>query len=351
MTDPPFEGLQSCATSGTASKDWNGHMPHAPLARPGTGARTRPVLASTRAELAALLDRPAGRRAVVMTMGALHEGHASLMRVARERVGDGPVVVSVFVNPLQFGAGEDLDRYPRTLEADLDVCKAEGVDIVFAPSVDEVYPGGEPAVTVEPGPLAGVFEGAVRPGHFRGVLTVVAKLFGLVRPDVAVFGQKDYQQLALIRRMNADLCMGVDVVGAETIREEDGLAMSSRNRYLDPDQRERATALSRALRRAVAHGSEGVDHALAEARVELRAAHGVDLGYLVITAADLGPVPGDVLPGTEGRILIAARVGRTRLIDNMPISLGGERSEPRPAKPEDRPAKPDNATHATEGSS
>jgi pantoate--beta-alanine ligase len=297
------------------------------------------ITSSTRAELAALLAdaRRAGRPVgFVPTMGALHEGHASLMRVARERVAkpngpnptgpnptgqSGPVVVSIFVNPLQFGAGEDLDRYPRTLEADLDVCKAEGVDIVFAPSVDEVYPGGEPAVAVEPGPLAGVLEGAVRPGHFRGVLTVVAKLFGLVRPDVAVFGEKDYQQLALIRRMNADLCMGVDVVGAETIREDDGLAMSSRNRYLDPEQRERATALSRALRRAVAHSSEGVNHALAEARAELRSSHGVDLDYLVITAADLGPVPHDVLPGTEGRILIAARVGRTRLIDNMPITI------------------------------
>jgi pantoate--beta-alanine ligase len=297
---------------------------------------TTPALASTRAELADLLvaarreGRPIG---FVPTMGALHEGHASLMRVARERVASsrgqsGPVVVSIFVNPLQFGAGEDLDRYPRTLEADVDVCKAEGVDIVFAPSVDEVYPGGvstgstSEGVTVEPGPLAHVLEGKVRPGHFRGVLTVVAKLFGLVRPDVAVFGEKDYQQLALIRRMAEDLCMGVEVVGAETIRESDGLALSSRNRFLDPQQRERATELSRALYRAVAHGSDGVDHALAEARAELRQAHGVDLDYLVITQADLGPVPADVPPGTAGRILIAARVGSTRLIDNMPITLG-----------------------------
>ena len=130
-------------------------------------------------------------------MGALHEGHASLMRVARDRVGDGPVVASVFVNPLQFGAGEDLDRYPRTLDLDLKICEQEGVDIVFAPAVEEVYPSwpAQPAVTIEPGPLANVLEGKVRPGHFRGVLTVVAKLFGLVRPDVAVFGQKDYQQL------------------------------------------------------------------------------------------------------------------------------------------------------------
>lgn len=282
-----------------------------------------PVLASTREELATLLAdaRRAGQKVgFVPTMGALHEGHASLMRVARERVGDGPVVVSIFVNPLQFGAGEDLDRYPRTLDADLDVCKAEGVDIVFAPSVDEVYPGGEPQVTVEPGPLATILEGKVRPGHFRGVLTVVAKLFGLVRPDVAVFGQKDYQQLALISRMVDDLCLGIEIVGAETLRDTDGLALSSRNRFLDADQRERALALPRALLRARRHEGEGPEAALANARAELRSAHGVDLDYLVITAADLGPADG-VPPGSEGRILIAARVGSTRLIDNMPIKI------------------------------
>src|SRR4029079_8987669 len=135
-------------------------------------------------------------------MGALHEGHASLFRVARERVGDGPVVATIFVNPLQFAAGEDLARYPRTLETDLAMCEREGVDLVFAPAVDEVYPGGDPVVTVEPGPLGTELKGASRPVHFRGVLTVVAKLFGLVRPDVAVFGQKDYQQLVLVRRMS-----------------------------------------------------------------------------------------------------------------------------------------------------
>jgi pantoate--beta-alanine ligase len=283
------------------------------------------MLASTRAELADLLSaarREGQKVGLVPTMGALHEGHASLIRVARDRVGTGPLVVSIFVNPLQFGAGEDLERYPRTLEADLDICKAEGVDIVFAPSVDEVYPGGEPTVTIQPGPLADVLEGRVRPGHFRGVLTVVAKLFGLVRPDVAVFGEKDYQQLALIRRMAGDLCMGVDVVGAETAREESGLALSSRNRYLDADQRERALALFRALNRARKHGPEGAEAALANARAELRSAHGVDLDYLVITTRDLDDLPADPTPGTEARVLIAARVGSTRLIDNMPITLG-----------------------------
>lgn len=285
----------------------------------------RPVLARTRAELADLLA-PARRRGLevgfVPTMGALHSGHASLMRVARDRVGDGPVVVSVFVNPMQFAPGEDLDRYPRTLPEDLEVCAGAGVDIVFAPTVDEVYPGGEPQVTVEPGPLATVLEGRSRPTHFRGVLVVVAKLFGLVRPDVAVFGQKDYQQLALIRRMAADLCLGVEVVGAETVREPDGLALSSRNRYLDAEQRVEAVTLSRALRAAQEAAAYGVGPALDAARAELRTAKIVDVDYLVVTTPELGDLPSDPAPGTEARILIAARVGTTRLIDNLPLLLG-----------------------------
>ncbi|MGN6129671.1 MAG: 4-phosphopantoate--beta-alanine ligase, partial [Nocardioidaceae bacterium] len=179
-----------------------------------------PVVARTRAELASALEatrRAGGRVALVPTMGALHAGHAALMCSARRELADtDAVVVSVFVNPLQFGAGEDLDRYPRTFDADLAVCAAHGVDVVFAPTVEEVYPGGEPQVTVEPGPLGGVLEGASRPGHFRGVLTVVAKLFGLTRPDLAFFGEKDYQQLALVRRMVADLCLPVDVRGVPT---------------------------------------------------------------------------------------------------------------------------------------
>jgi len=283
-----------------------------------------PALAHTREELAALLAERSGRVGFVPTMGALHEGHASLLRGARDRVADGPVVVSIFVNPLQFGPTEDLDRYPRTLDADLELCAAEGVDVVFAPSVDEVYPGGDPQVMVRPGPLAKVLEGRTRPGHFRGVLTVVAKLFGLVRPDVAVFGQKDYQQLALIRRMVLDLNMGVEVVGAETVREPDGLALSSRNRYLDEEQRDNATALSRALRAAQGAAGYGAAGALGAARAELRAAQGVDLDYLVITDPDLGELPPVVPRGTEARVLIAARVGTTRLIDNMPLVLGKE---------------------------
>ncbi|GAB7005924.1 pantoate--beta-alanine ligase [Nocardioides sp. AN3] len=285
-----------------------------------------PILASSRAELASILagHRESGRRVgLVPTMGALHEGHASLMRVARERVGDGPVVLSVFVNPLQFGEGEDLDRYPRTLELDLKVCEREGVDVVFAPSVEEMYPGGAGAdmTTVAPGGLADILEGASRPGHFRGVLTVVAKLFGLVRPDVAVFGQKDYQQLALITRMAEDLCLGIEIVGGETQREPDGLALSSRNRYLSASDRAAATTLSRALRTAQERASFGVPQARWAAMSVLEAEPSIELDYLAVRAADLGELPDDPEPGTEGRILVAAKVGTTRLIDNMPLTF------------------------------
>lgn len=309
-----------------------------------------PAVARSRVELAALLAdaRRAGALVgLVPTMGALHEGHASLVREARRRVGaDGRVVVSLFVNPLQFAPGEDLDRYPRTFDADLEVCATEGVDIVFAPSPDEVYPGGVRAgetderVTVDPGPLAAELEGASRPTHFRGVLTVVAKLFGLVRPDVAVFGEKDYQQLVLVRQMAANLCTGVEVVGAETVREPDGLALSSRNRYLDPEQRRRAAMLSQTLRAAQEGARWGLDVALESARAELRQAHGVDLDYLEFRLPDLSPLPEVITEETEVRVLIAARVGTTRLIDNLPLILGVPRHTARVA-----------ASAATEGDS
>ena len=287
--------------------------------------------ADTRAELQhALAERPGARVAFVPTMGALHEGHLSLMRRARTEVGpDGVLVVSVFVNPTQFGPGEDLDRYPRTLAADLEACASAGVDVVFTPSVEEVYPLGLSGnVTVDPGPLAGVLEGASRPGHFAGVLTVVAKLFGLVRPDVAVFGEKDYQQLTLIRLMAADLCLGVEVVGAETVREPDGLALSSRNRYLDTDARLDAVALSRALFAAREAAPGGAGAAIASARAELRRTHLVDLDYLEITAPDLGPAP----ETGSARMLVAARVGSTRLIDNIALELGSSHSVVEPAE-------------------
>ncbi len=289
-----------------------------------------PMLAATRGELNELLAprRVAGERVgYVATMGALHDGHGSLMSVARDRVGSGPVVVSIFVNPLQFGPGEDLDRYPRTLTTDLALAGAHGVDIVFAPSVEEMYPHGVPhvgtpaegaAVTLDPGALATLLEGESRPGHFRGVLTVVAKLFGLVRPDVAVFGQKDYQQLALIRRMAEDLCLGIEVVGAETVRESDGLALSSRNRYLDSTERVVAGTLSQALRAAQERARYGEPAARWAAMSVLRAEPRLRLDYLALTGTDLGPAP----EVGEGRILVAAGVGATRLIDNMSITFG-----------------------------
>jgi len=286
-----------------------------------------PLLARSREELrGALFGYQRGREAggaptrvgFVPTMGALHAGHAALFDRARQEVGPhAPVVASIFVNPMQFAPGEDLDRYPRSFDADLEVCAERGVDVVFAPAVEEVCPGGDPQVTVDPGPLGRVLEGASRPAHFHGVLTVVAKLFGLVRPDVAVFGEKDYQQLALIRRMVDDLCMGVEVVGEETVREVDGLALSSRNRYLDEDQRWRAVALSRTLFAARDVARYGAAVAIDAARHELRHARGVDLDYLELTALDLGPAP----ETGPARLLIAARVGPTRLIDNVALDL------------------------------
>lgn len=288
-----------------------------------------PALASTREELTGLLNearQDAAPIVLVPTMGALHEGHASLVRRARERAPQGKVVVSIFVNPMQFGPTEDLDRYPRTLDADLELCGGEGADVVFAPSVAEVYPGSEaqmipPQVTVDPGELAGILEGSVRPGHFRGVLTVVAKLLGLVRPDLAVFGEKDYQQLTLIRQMVTDLSLAVEVVGAETQREPDGLALSSRNRFLDPAQREIASALSRALRAAQEHATTPAEAEAAAQRV-VESETGLEVDYLVVTDAHLATLPQQPDPGTPGRVLVAAKVGSTRLIDNMPLVLG-----------------------------
>lgn len=276
-----------------------------------------PLVARTRAELREALAG-AERTAFVPTMGALHDGHARLMRHARP-LGD-TLVVSIFVNPTQFGPGEDLDAYPRTVDADLVVCEREGVDVVFAPDVDEMYPSGlDGAVSVDPGPLGQVLEGAARPTHFRGVLTVVAKLFALVRPDVAVFGEKDFQQLALIRRMVRDLALDVEVVGHPIVREADGLALSSRNTYLTPIQHEQALALSRALRAAADEGVVGRDAVLKAAHEVLDAADGVEVDYLVVTDLLLGDVD-DSYEG-EARILVAARVGTTRLLDNSPVVL------------------------------
>ena len=268
----------------------------------------------TRAALAAALDDVAGEVAVVMTMGALHEGHRQLVRVARER--SAFVLVTIFVNPLQFGPAEDFDKYPRTLEADLEACRAEGVSVVFAPGRDEVYPGGAPQITMNAGPLGEILEGASRPGHFAGMLTVVQKLLRLTRADVAYFGEKDFQQLALIRRMVHDLELGVEIVGVPTVREPDGLALSSRNRFLDADQRRAALVLSRALREGAAQ-TDG-DSVLGVAAKVLDEEPGIRVDYLALTGADLGPAP----ESGPARLLVAARVGATRLIDNVPLELG-----------------------------
>jgi pantoate--beta-alanine ligase len=260
--------------------------------------------------------RGAGRVGLVPTMGALHRGHASLLSDARGRCD--VLVASVFVNPLQFGPGEDLDRYPRTFDADLALCEEYCVDLVFAPSVEEVYPGGTPAVTVDPGPLGDVLEGETRPGHFRGVLTVVAKLFGLVRPDLAMFGEKDYQQLTLLTQMVRDLCLPVEVLGPPTVRDPDGLALSSRNRYLSPEDRGSALAISRGLHEGVRAAGRGRDAVLAAASEVLAAEAGLELDYLALRDPLLGPAP-DRGPA---RLLVAAEVGTTRLIDNVAVDLG-----------------------------
>lgn len=270
----------------------------------------------TREELAAARSAARGSVAVVMTMGALHEGHATLLREARKSADF--VLATIFVNPLQFGPNEDLARYPRTFDADLAVCTAEGVDLIFAPTPEVMYPYGQPQVTVHPGPLGEVLEGAIRPGHFAGVLTVVGKLLLLTRPDLAFFGEKDYQQLTLIKAMVHDLELGVEIVGVPTVREPAGLALSSRNRYLNEQERETALALSRALRAGAARREPAA--VLAAARAELA---GVDVDYLALRGTDLSEDPG---PG-EARLLVAARVGTTRLIDNLPVRLDGTATE------------------------
>lgn len=274
----------------------------------------------TRAELTAAREALTGSVAVVMTMGALHAGHESLLRAARERADH--VIVTIFVNPLQFGPDEDFDRYPRTLESDLEICRAAGARLVFAPSRAEMYPGGEPTVRVDPGPLGEQLEGASRPGFFHGVLTVVLKMLHLVRPDIAFFGEKDYQQLTLVRRMVRDLDLGVEIVGVPTVRERDGLALSSRNRYLSDDERAVALSLSGALRAGADAAGRGLgaDAVLAAARqaiAEGTTTAAVELDYLVLTDPDLGPAP----PAGAARLLVAARVGSTRLIDNASVHL------------------------------
>nr|WP_243867256.1 pantoate--beta-alanine ligase [Actinophytocola oryzae] len=261
--------------------------------------------------------RGVGRRiALVPTMGALHDGHRRLMRTARRLPGT-VLAASIFVNPLQFGPDEDFDRYPRPLEQDLAVCGEERVELVFTPSREDMYPSG-PEVTVDPGPLGGELEGASRPGHFAGVLTVVAKLFNIIRPDYAVFGEKDYQQLTLVRKLVRDLNHDVRIIGVPIVRDADGLARSSRNQYLADDQRTAAVTLSAALAAGARVSAAGAEMVLESARAVLDKEPLVDVDYLELRGTDLGPAPAR----GEARLLVAARVGTTRLIDNAQVFLG-----------------------------
>jgi pantoate--beta-alanine ligase len=278
-------------------------------------ARTRDELTAARASL----DDGAGDVAVVMTMGALHEGHATLIQTARQQAAH--VVVTIFLNPLQFGPHEDLSRYPRTFDSDMEICREAGVDLVFAPTPDVIYEDGDPGVRVSAGPLGNVLEGQARPGHFDGMLTVVAKLLHLTRADSAYFGQKDAQQLLLIRRMVRDLDFPVTVVSVPTVRESDGLAMSSRNTYLTASDREVALCLSQALRAGAAAAGEGPSAVRRAARTVLVREPLALVDYLVLVHPHtLEDVP-EWYRG-EALLAVAGRVGTTRLIDNLPITVG-----------------------------
>ncbi len=284
-------------------------------------AATRPVVIDSIAgvrELTSAVRRAGRTLALTPTLGALHDGHIEHVRTA---AGLAEVrIVSIFVNPTQFGPGEDLAKYPRTLDADLDRLAHEGVDYVFHPSVGEMYPDGATQVTVHAGVIGGMFEGRSRPGHFDGVLTVVAKLLNIVAPDVVTFGRKDAQQLFLVQRMVADLDIPVRVEAIDTVREPDGLALSSRNRFLDPAHRRAARALSAALEAAASSAERGVAAAVSAAQGSLMGEPLVDLDYFaVVHPATFLPVD-DGYRGTAIAI-VAARLGSTRLIDNETINL------------------------------
>lgn len=261
--------------------------------------------------------RTTGRRVMLVpTMGALHAGHLTLIRKAQQIPG-AVVVVSIFVNPLQFGAGEDLDAYPRPLEADLEALRSEGVQVAFTPAASDMYPAG-PRTSVHPGPLGAELEGGSRPTHFAGMLTVVMKLLQIVRPDRAFFGEKDYQQLVLVRQMADDLNLDTRIVAVPIVREADGLAMSSRNRYLDAEEREHAVAIPSALLAGMYAAGEGAAAALDAARAVLDEVPAISVDYLEVRNTWLGPAP----QTGAARLLVAARLGRTRLLDNIAIDIG-----------------------------
>lgn len=283
-------------------------------------------IVQTLAELNAYRATPQGRVAFVPTMGALHAGHVSLMDLAGQH-GD-HVAVSLFVNPTQFNDPGDYEHYPRTFESDVAMCEAAGVDCVFAPRVDDVYPPGEVEITVDVPSMTADLEGRHRPGHFQGVCRVVAKLFNMVRPDVAVFGRKDYQQLSVITAMTQGLAMPIEIVAGPTIREPDGLAMSSRNRRLSDEDRAAALGLSKALKQGVfmiEEQGEVEPKAVESAMHQIMTASGVNVEYAVVrhprTLATLTCIEPRLLPGQQVVLLVAGRVGVVRLIDNMTAGL------------------------------
>ncbi|MBM7829494.1 pantoate--beta-alanine ligase [Agromyces cerinus] len=283
-----------------------------------SGVRVVPTIDELRELLAE--RRAAGASvALVPTMGALHAGHLALVAHARELAD--VVVVSIFVNPLQFGPGEDLDRYPRTLDADVEALAGLGVEFVFAPTAAEMYPNGAVGTTLTAGRVGSLYEGASRPGHFDGMLTVVGKLLNIVGPDVAVFGQKDAQQVFLVRRMVDDLDVPTAIEVVPTVREPDGLALSSRNRFLDPGHRAAALTLIEALRAADAAASDGLAEVLAEGAAAFGDHDDVTLDYLVVVDPETFLPVADDARG-PAVVLVAARVGSTRLIDNAAITLG-----------------------------
>ena len=299
-------------------------------------------LAHTREELAAAIAANQTNRAVVMTMGALHEGHLDLLRRAGALVGaGGTVVVTIFVNPLQFAPGEDLDAYPRDLEGDVEKLRTVAENelqlsqlVVFAPTPEVIYPSGDPQVTINPGPIATVLEGATRPTHFGGVCQVVLNLMHLTRPTWALFGRKDAQQLAIVRAMVRDLSVPLSIEPVDIRRESDGLAMSSRNAYLTPAQRQQALALSQALKAGIAAAENGGDGAAVRqaALAYLANAEGVEVDYVAVVGADsfvdlagaglgLDPQKYQPVAGEQALLALAAKVGSTRLIDNTLITL------------------------------
>jgi pantoate--beta-alanine ligase len=276
------------------------------------------IASPAQARRAAAAARDLGKRVgLVPTMGALHEGHSRLIEQCRAEVGLS--IVSIFVNPTQFGPSEDFERYPRSVNDDLVRCEAAGADLVFAPDVRALYPTGLRSTFVEVPGLSDVLEGASRPGHFRGVATVVLKLFEIIEPDLAYFGQKDYQQQLVIGRMIEDLHLSVELRVCPTVREEDGLARSSRNRYLDPRERQAATVLHRALERAkqaVAGGQRGADRIRQILRETIESEGSVKVDYAEVADAHTLERLDRLNDGRAAVALLAARVGNTRLIDN-----------------------------------